>query len=268
MRRRSACTWTGLLLTLMVGCGPNEAEQQAAAVAAREAEVAALRESRGQLEAKRQELAALIGQAAAAAATAADPAAPAPAADAAAPATDWEAQIAAKRSEVDGMSEDFGRKLVEALNADPLIEGEPPSAQQKELVTMKSAEDMILARDYIDQGGDYRGAIQIYNASLAIDPDNQALKDALAKAEADRYMTAERFAQVTKGMTQDAVISLIGRVNSYNVKEYPEKNVVAWFYPREDGSAAGVFFEKNKQGVFIAYQVNFDAVKSNKAEGG
>jgi tetratricopeptide (TPR) repeat protein len=260
MIRRPSPSWIPALLVAvatLAACGPSEEEKKAAEEAAREQQMVTVRASKDQLAAKRQEVTNLMAQQATLAAAATP--------DAAASA-DVATKLEAAQREVDTLAETYGKQIVEMLNADPLIEGEAPNPRQKELVRMKSDEDVLLAREYIDKGGDYRGAIDIYNRALQIDPDYQLLKDELAKAERDRYMTKERFDQVQKGMTEAEVRNLLGQVNAYNIKEYPEKNVVAWFYPREGGAAAGVFFQKNKQGVYVAYQLNFEAVKA-KEEG-
>jgi outer membrane protein assembly factor BamE (lipoprotein component of BamABCDE complex) len=92
------------------------------------------------------------------------------------------------------------------------------------------------------------------------DPDSQKLLDAKADAERLQYMDEERFSQVKKGMTQDEVRSLLGTANARNIREYAEDNTVGWFYRREDHGAAGVFF-KEKQGVWTAVVVDFNALK-------
>lgn len=262
MRRALGTVVTLALLAAVVstvGCGPSEDEKKAQAEAAIDARVSDLRQAREQLTAKRAELAAALTRQAELARTPdADPAA----------VSELASQVQTLQTEVDVKADELGKQLVDLLNEDPMIEGEPPTARQQELVRMKSDEDILLAREYITQGGDYRGAIEMYNRALLIDPDYQALKDELAKAEADRYMTKERFDQVQKGMTEADVRSLLGQVNAYNIKEYPEKNVIAWFYPREGGAAAGVFFQKNKNEIYVVYQLNFEAVKARDEGGG
>jgi hypothetical protein len=137
---------------------------------------------------------------------------------------------------------------------------------QLEAIRLKSSEDMLIAQEYIDQGGDYRRAIEILNTSLDLDSENPDLIAARDQAEADQFMTAERFEAVTKGVSLADVQAMLGMPLPRNVREYPEKDRVAWYYLREDKGAAGVFFEE-KDGVMIVYLTNFDAVKPNeKAE--
>ena len=55
---------------------------------------------------------------------------------------------------------------------------------------------------------------------------------------------------------------VLGQVNLHNVREYPDKDVVAWFYPTaEDGSAAAVWFQPAKDGGALeVYQIKFKAI--------
>lgn len=181
--------------------------------------------------------------------------------------SDLETQVKALDKEVSNETDQFDQSLVDFINAKPIVEGTPPTEIQEQAIRMKSDEDIRLANEYITKGGDYRHAIEIYKNDLAIDPDYQALKDALAKAQEDRYMTKDRFDKVKKNMTADEVREAIGQVNLYNVKDYPAKHVTAWFYPKKDGGAAGVFFRKDTNtGKLKVYASNFDAVKSQQVE--
>ena len=74
-------------------------------------------------------------------------------------------------------------------------------------------------------------------------------------------MTEERFALVEKGMSQERSASgVIGQVNLRNIREYEDKEVVSWFYTKENGGAAGVHFKMSK-GVWRLYESDFEAVK-------
>jgi outer membrane protein assembly factor BamE (lipoprotein component of BamABCDE complex) len=139
------------------------------------------------------------------------------------------------------------------------------SPAQIAAMRMKSAEDMVIAREFIEMGGDYRKAIEIYQSALVADPDNAALKSALDRAKADRYMTEARLAAVKKGMTEAQVRAVLGTPYHRNVKEYPEKKVSAWFYPtNEANDAAGVYFNAKKE----VYEVKFDAIQASKPGAG
>jgi hypothetical protein len=163
-------------------------------------------------------------------------------------------------------TEDFGGRLVNFLNNDPMIEGEPPTERQLAALHMKSEEDIVLAQEWIEKGGDYKRAIDIYNNSLRIDPDNEAVKAALAEAEAMRYMSQERFTAAKKGMSEAEVREALGQVNLHNIKSFPDRKVIAWFYPTADnGAAAAVWFREEKSGNKV-YRLNFEEVKPKEQQ--
>ncbi|HEX2464981.1 MAG TPA: hypothetical protein VHR17_10180 [Thermoanaerobaculia bacterium] len=127
-------------------------------------------------------------------------------------------------------------------------------------IRMKSSEDLLLAREYIERGGDYAKAIDILASAEVVDPDNSELVAARAEAERLRYMDQERFARVEKGMTEDDVRAELGQVKQQNVRE--ETGQVVWLYPRENGAAAAVFFRAGREGVLAVDDTNFEAVPS------
>lgn len=227
------------LAVLATGCAGSKQDEKAVAAEARKADWAWLESAKKDLDAKRGQLAGLEAQAAAGA--------------------DVQAQMDPLHQEIDKAEDVFGGKLAAYINADPPVVGEPMKPEVLAAMRMKSDEDILIAREFITLGGDYRKAIDILNSSLQADPDNPKLKAALADAEAKRFMSPERFATVKKGMTEAEVKAALGVPLARNVKHYPDKKITAWFYPKtESGDAAGIWF--NDKGV--AYQVTFDAVKA------
>jgi tetratricopeptide (TPR) repeat protein len=172
------------------------------------------------------------------------------------------ARIQQLESQVIAQTDDFGAALVGFINENAPEVGQPMTEVQKAAISMKSEEDILLARTYIDEGGDYARAIRIYQDALLADPNNAHLQEVLASAQELRHMTPERFAAVAKGMSQDEVRQALGQVYHRNIREYPDREVVAWFYPTgEGGAAAGVFFRKERRSDdFVVYQTNFEAV--------
>jgi SmpA / OmlA family/Tetratricopeptide repeat len=169
-------------------------------------------------------------------------------------------EVARLRKEVGDLAEELNRRLVEYINANAGSD-ETPGERQLAAIRMKSDEDILLAREYIEQAGDYRRAIEIYETALAADPDNPRLRAGLEAAKARRYVTRERFAQLREGMTQDEVRSLLGPPNLQDVRDYPERGVAAWFYPKDaSGAAAAVWFRKDGAAP-EAYQLDFDAIQ-------
>jgi hypothetical protein len=245
--------WVLATTLLLFGACAKPAPQAAAPAAAapavdpaaRTAEWKAIAATKTQLEHQREELASLREQAAAGAAVA--------------------PQIADTRAGIAKLADELTRRLAAYINADPPLAGKPMSPEQLAAVRMKSSEDLLLGRDYIDLQGDYRTAADIYQKALAIDPGNGELKRAFDDAMAKQFMSPERFAQVRKGMAQAQVIALLGRPLGSNVREYPEKRVTAWLYPKNAaGEAAGVFFTADK----VVYASDFNAVKRTSSGGG
>jgi len=257
------------VMVLVAACGTGTDPEEEA----RSQEWQWLQQTKQELDAKRAQLAELAAQAP----LPEEPATEGEPADE--PATDEEdgeeaatvgaaARIAALEEEITALSEQFSSRLVDFLNDDPIVEGQPPSERQLAALRMKGDEDMALAQEWIDKGGDYKRAIDIYTTALQLDPENERLLAALAAAEANRYMSADRFAQAEEGMSREEVRALLGQPNLHNIRQYADRGVVAWFYPTSaTGDAAGVWFEVNDEtGESSAYQLRYDAIQHE--EGG
>lgn len=164
-----------------------------------------------------------------------------------------------RRSEA--LAAELNRRLVEFINADPPVQGEPLTDRQQAAIRMKSDEDIRLARQFIAQGGDYQRAIDIYREALLVDPGNARLREELAQAETRQYMTRETFLQIKEGMDQEEVRDLLGHPNLHNVRNYPDRDVVGWFYPKDrSGAAAAVWFHDDG-GRLTVYLFDFDALQ-------
>lgn len=258
MRRNSiifslCASLVGLAGLGLTACGPKQQVDEAAVT--RDADWKVVEAVHGDLAKKREQLAALT------AAGAAEPAAGETAAA-------GEDASAALQKEVDQLTQDLSDRLVAFINENPPVVGEPRSEQLSAAIRMKSDEDMVLASEYVDKGGDYRRAIDIYQAALKVDPDYQGLKDALAKAEEMRFVTEERFSGVKKGMTEPEVRAVLGPVNVRNVRYFEKDNVTAWYYPKdEQGAAAAVWFRPDKKKGLIVYQADFKALGDEPGAG-
>jgi tetratricopeptide (TPR) repeat protein len=234
---RSAAVCGLLLGALLVlpGCGrpPRDAERAARSEAG-DAEWSWLQGARKQLDEQRGRLAAQT-----------------------------DAQEAARlRKEIGAQTAELNRRLVDFINANAAASpGGPPDERQRAAIRMKSDEDILLAREYIEQGGDYRRAIEIYETALAADPDYPRLRRELETTKARRYMTLQRFGQVKEGMAPDEVRRLLGSPNLQDVRNYPERGITAWFYPKDaTGAAAAVWFQK-KTAQAEVYLLDFDAIQ-------
>lgn len=267
--RRGRCLYALGTLTLavlgLVACGP--AEEQVEEPDGGE-EWVWLQEAKSNLDAKRLELRELRDQAAGKLPTepeAAGEAAEGEEAEEAVPLTPEElaAKITALEEELNTLSDDFGARLAAFLNAQELVVGGELNSLQRQAIDMKIDEDMVLAQGWIDEGGDYQRAINIYTDALRLDPENERIKEAIATAEDLRYMKKERFDLIKKKMTQDEVRELLGQVKHHNVREFPEDNVVGWFFPKDDGGAAAIYFKEKKKGDgnWVVYEADFGAIK-------
>lgn len=169
--------------------------------------------------------------------------------------------------ETEALARELYRRLVEFINADPPVQGEPLTPRQQAAIRMRSDEEILLAREFIERGGDYQRAIDIYREALAVDPDNPRLREELARAESRRYMTRQTFSRVQEGMDQEQVRKLLGQPNLHNVRDWPERGVAGWFYPKDArGSAAAVWFRKEGDR-FLVYLHDFDALQPGGAGG-
>ena len=272
-------TWMVALALLLTGawaCGDPAQE----AAEANQAEWQALQAAKDQLDEKRAKLADLRTQLDALPPAGAEPTPEEAAADegeegaaasegeAAPDRQELEERIAALENEIATEGEEFAARLVNYINSLEIVEGEPLTPEQQDAIRMKSAEDIVVAGEWIEKGGDYRRAIEIYEAQLRLDPENETLQAALEDAEAMRFMTEERFVQVEKGMNRKQVRNAIGPVNLRNIQEYPEKKTIAWFYPKEETrSPAAVWFRlDDKSGDYLVYQADFESGGEEAAE--
>jgi len=180
--------------------------------------------------------------------------------------TELSTQIEQQDAQVTTMAEDLNQALVDFINADPPVEGEPINPLVQRAFSLKADEDIALAREYITEGGDYARAIGIYEDILAFDPNNAAAQQALAEAQDMRYMTEERFAQVQKGMTQAEVEQAIGPANLRNRRQYPQENVAAWYYPKSEAKDAAAVWFRKKDDTWTVYKLDFNAIEANGAE--
>ncbi|MEM1182520.1 MAG: hypothetical protein AAGM22_29505 [Acidobacteriota bacterium] len=69
-------------------------------------------------------------------------------------------------------------------------------------------------------------------------------------------------------MTQAEVGVLLGTVNNTHVREFTEQNRIGWFYRKEDGGAAGVYFREKEKGSddWVVEISDFDAIKPPSTE--
>ncbi len=277
-RRRGAARCLGLVVWVLpvvvaAGCGGRAEEAVAGGVAAaRQAEWRWLEQTKRTLDAQRERLAAARAKAAAApveppaqatAPPTATPQAAAPVSGGQPAAADSAAAASAFERQVDALAEELNRRLVDFINADPPVPGESLTPLQRQAIRMKSDEDVRVARAYVEDGGDYLRAFEILRSALVVDPDNDLLKQELERARSRRFMSRARFEQVREGMTAEEVRALLGAPNPKDVRHYPDRAVVAWFYPKDPaGASAAVWFERRADGGYAVYELDFEAVRA------
>ncbi|MEM1182521.1 MAG: hypothetical protein AAGM22_29510 [Acidobacteriota bacterium] len=182
-----------VLLALLTACSGGGEQDDAAAQ--NDAQWNEIQTMKSQLDAKRAELQALRDQLVAA--DAADSDAPAEDAEGSEGAEDatpslTPEEIQAKIDEMQPAVSDetdtlYGR-VVDLINNSGLVEGAELSPEQRQAFDLKADIDIIYAQEYIDRGGDYQRAIDIYGQALRSDPTNQKLLDAQAEAEKLQHM--------------------------------------------------------------------------------
>lgn len=256
--RRLFAVSSCLLVTLtLASCGSPEVKEDQGKAAKTATDWAALQQEKQALDAKRQEYRQLKDQLADAAPDAAGR-------------SELQARVDTLKGELDTLAQEFGAQVADFINSQEIEVGAPLTEIQQQALHFNSDEAIANAGDFIDNAGDWQRAIDIYEGALEADPSYSKLKEAIAFAEQMRHMTKERFDLAKKKMTQNEVRKVLGPVKLSNIREFPEKHVLGWFYPKEDGGAAGVYFrERTKdQGNWEAYELDFDAVKPVGADGG
>lgn len=115
-------------------------------------------------------------------------------------------------------------------------------------IRLYSDECILTGDEFIKEGGKYKEAIDIYNQALSLDPDYELIKTKIKEAEDFRFIKKERFDQVKNGMTMEEVKAICGYPNVSYVQEKEEKGkkITAWYYPKEDQTAVGIFFSGGK----------------------
>lgn len=231
------------MLTPLAACGGGDGEA-AEGGAGQEAQWAELEQMKQTLDAKRAELNEAREQLAAADGEEAE---------------QLRTRVEQLAAETQTMADEFNSRLVSYINENAPVVGEPLTERQQAAIRMKSAEDIVYAREYIAEGGDYARAIDIYNAALAADPDNAEIEAALAEAQQRRYMDEDRFSQLEPGMSAAEVRRVLGPPYYRNVREY-EDGAIGWFYPTDPNRSAAAVYFRTKGDDLEVYKFDYEAV--------
>jgi hypothetical protein len=167
-------------------------------------------------------------------------------------------------SERETTYEDLQARLQEFLN---LALNELPQADETlKGLEIYSDEAILGAQEMVDAAGQYSQAIQRLNDAKTYydaisQPVYQPLLDKIAELDEMQFITRERFDQVSKGMTEDEVKAVAGVPYHRNIREDPQRGVVFWVYPKREGGAAAIYFNKKDR----VYEKNFDAIQTRVA---
>ena len=220
------------VLPLAIGCGGAD-DERAATVRARE--WSALQASKRTLDAERQALARVR-------ATLVN----APVGPDGRPLDDADravaADVEARERRLHVRSQQLGERLIQYVARFAPDDDDEPPAELRAALRLKSDEDLVVAQEWIDRGGDYRRAIEILETQLQADPGYARLEQALARAREMRFVTPQRFARVEPGMTTLEVRAALGPVNLREVRHRPAERLEAWYYPKQGGGKAAVYF--------------------------
>ena len=255
-RKTSRPVWAILVLSLALfatACGPSEEE---VAAAARVEEWTALQDLKAQLLQQRDDLAALQAQLAAEPAEGEEPMT-----------EEARAELQSSFDNLDfavqNATADFGGRLVNFINDDPIEQGIDPTESQVAALRMKASEDLLIADEYGVRGGDWARAIAIAQEAQRTDPTNPEVLERLAHYESMRYMTEERLANAENGMNIDEVKAAVGVPSRGNDREFEGGTRRAFYYlksPQRD--AAAVYFRKSGD-EWSVYKVDFNALEGS-----
>jgi PBP1b-binding outer membrane lipoprotein LpoB len=154
-------------------------------------------------------------------------------------------------------------ELTDFLNV--ALNSYPETPEALEGLRIYSMEAMLTAEETVQKSGAYKKAMddlivaKRYYEDLEFEP-LPALVEKITEYEDWRFITKERFDLVEKGMTPDEVKEKVGVPYFRNIQENPDKTTT-WKYPRREGGAAAIYFNKGK-----VYHTKFDAVKPVVAE--
>ncbi len=163
-------------------------------------------------------------------------------------------------AKVDAAYEDYQTRLADFLNF--ALNEYPTAPETAQALQMYATEAIYTANDIVRKSGDYKKAIDTvqtakgYYDAIGMQPV-QLLTDKLAQLDEMRYITKERLDLVKKGMSEQEVRDTIGVPYYMNVKKDEARGITFWLYPKRDGGAAAVYFDKKSK----VYSMNFDAVK-------
>ncbi|NOZ77923.1 MAG: hypothetical protein GXP48_01840 [Acidobacteria bacterium] len=167
-------------------------------------------------------------------------------------------QIKADEQDVSKKYDEVQDKLATFLNF--ALNNAPKAPQTAAALKIYSDEAINNAETAIREAGDYKKAIEIlqtavgYYESAGLTP-YKLLKQKMTLYDQMQFITKDRFDAVKKGMSEEEVSKTAGYPYYMNKKH--EKGVDFWLYPRRDGGAAAIYFNRHHK----VYSKRWNAVK-------
>lgn len=131
--------------------------------------------------------------------------------------------------------------------------------ETKKALRLYSDESIVLARQVVEQEGNYEQALVLLRQAQDYEKDYKALADEIARLAEFRFLTQKHFDAAAKGMGMAEIRALCGVPNPAYVREKQEKGrtLTAWFYPKEGRGTAAFFFQDGK-----LYEKQWDTLKN------
>lgn len=117
-------------------------------------------------------------------------------------------------------------------------------------------EQVRLGDSYMYVLARYDRAMGLYEAALALDPQNAAARQRLELAQSRRFVPLNSFSQVHAGMSEEDVRRILGMPREDWIKQVVQKGRVysVWIYPKRDGGASAIYFDNG-----FVYHTNWNA---------
>jgi hypothetical protein len=141
-------------------------------------------------------------------------------------------------------------RFIERLEAYYMQSGDPRAA------ALFAGEKIRMGDSYMNILSRYDRAANLYRSALQIDAGNQEALAKLELAESLRFVGRERFDRVGSGMNEADVERILGLPREDWIRQKIEPGHVysVWIYPRTDGGAAAIYFDRG-----VVYHTNWDA---------
>lgn len=255
MARKPIVAVVTLALTVVLGCGGSTKEQEASADVA--GEFGKVQQAHGALDAARSALTNLRAELDALKAkgnlTTEETARKG----------ELEAQLPGAQRAFDAAYENDQNALSNFLNVALNDEAMKNAPQTREALRLYADGAIANANNFMEVSGEYSKAIDVLQTAASYfefieAPVPEDLQAALEHAKRLRYLSKDRFDQITKGMTEAQVKAITGTPLYANVRETKtgDRTIITWLFSRNpaEGGAAAIYFDKGK-----VYATKWDA---------